>query len=160
MVFAKNSDRPLAQKLISNFTVQHDLVLWIVEFLTSRCQEVLWTCCSQREPSFVLDPPPPPRGVSFLPFSILCIRLIAAVTKRTATYLSLLMTGLYFLSLREHKMVMMRPSMNSEKGVTNHSLPWPEGERDWTDDSWFQETGTHSQGDLDTRWNYGNNPLV
>ena len=52
-------------------------------------------------------PPHPPEVCPFSPFSILCIRLIAAVTKRTATYLSLLMTGLYFLSLREHKMVMI-----------------------------------------------------
>ena len=30
----------LAQKLISNFSLQHDLALWIVDSLTDRCQQV------------------------------------------------------------------------------------------------------------------------
>ena len=34
----------LAQKLILNFSLHHDLVLWIVDFLTDRCQQVVVTC--------------------------------------------------------------------------------------------------------------------
>ena len=30
----------LTQKMISKFSLQHDLVLWIVDFLTNRCQQV------------------------------------------------------------------------------------------------------------------------
>lgn len=44
----------LAQKLISNVSLQHDLVLWIVDFLTHRCQQVFETQCKQ---SPALDPP-------------------------------------------------------------------------------------------------------
>ena len=34
----------LAEKLISSFSLYHDLVLWIVDFLTDRCQQVVVTC--------------------------------------------------------------------------------------------------------------------
>ena len=79
---AFNTTQPpiLAQKMISNFSLQHDLVLWIVEFLTNRCGQVFVNMECELSP--VLDPP---RGVSFSPCSTLYILTTAAVTKRTVT---------------------------------------------------------------------------
>ena len=45
----------LAQKLISSFSLHHDLVLWIVDFLTDRCQQVVVTCTRSPQ-GFVLSP--------------------------------------------------------------------------------------------------------
>ena len=50
-------------QLISNVSLQHDLVLWIVDFLTD-VNKCLWTCCPLHELSLVLDPP---GGCSFFP---------------------------------------------------------------------------------------------
>ena len=75
---AFNTTQPpiLAQKMISNFSLQHDLVLWIVEFLTNRCRQMFVNIECELSP--VLDPEcelspvlDPPRGVSFSP--LLCI---------------------------------------------------------------------------------------
>ena len=38
----------LAQKLISNFSLQHDLALWIVDSLTDRCQQVFVNMSSEQ----------------------------------------------------------------------------------------------------------------
>ena len=62
------------------------LALWIVD--VNKC---LWTC-PQLELSLIMNPP---RGVSFLPLSTLRIQMTAAVTKKTVTWLRLLMTVLH-----------------------------------------------------------------
>ena len=46
----------LAQKLIWNFSLQHDLVLWIVDFLTNKCQQVFVNMSSARAVTYTGSP--------------------------------------------------------------------------------------------------------
>ena len=73
--------------------------------------------------------------------------------------LSLLMTVLYLLSFWEHKVVTVQPSMTLQNGRTNRTLTWM-CEQNWRNDSWFQETRAHSQGDPDKWGKNGDSPFV
>ena len=76
--------------------------------------------------------------------STFCIQMAAAITKRTVTWLSFLMTLLYFLSFREDKMVTVRPSMTTE----------------WCDQSYFDGTRLYILYTDDCRNNKENSYLA
>ena len=121
-------------KLISNFSLQHDLVLWIVNFLTD-VNKCLWTC-PKGKLSLVLNHP---RRASSLPSSTVCIQMTAAVTKRI--YSVKFVDDSALLSL-------LLGTQDGHRAALSDftELEWCGKSRDH---SWFQETLAHSWGDPD-----------
>ena len=93
-VFNTMQPHVLAQKRVQVlvFTMTWSCVFFILFFYG--CQQV-FTKGNHRELLLVLDPP---TVVPFLPCSTFCIQMTVVVTKRTVTWLHLVMTVLYFLS--------------------------------------------------------------